>query len=56
MTEYFNLLMEDNGDQYLVIQTFVDDPQYLSGHFVRTLQFKREPDGERWNPTPCTAT
>ena len=56
MTEYFNLLSEDNGDQYLVIQTFVDDPQYLSGHFVRTLQFKREPDGERWNPTPCVAT
>ena len=56
MTEYFNLLTEDNGDQYLVIQTFVDDPQYLSGHFVRTLQFKREPDGEQWNPTPCTAT
>ena len=56
MTEYFNLLTEDNGDQYLIIQTFVDDPVYLSGHFVRTLQFKREPDGEKWNPTPCVAT
>ena len=56
MTEYFNLLTEDNGDQYLIIQTFVDDPQYLSGHFVRTLQFKREPDNEKWNPTPCVAT
>jgi hypothetical protein len=56
MTEYVNLITEDNGDQYLVIQTFVDDPRYLNGHFVRTLQFKREPDGEKWNPTPCSAT
>ena len=55
MTEYFNLLTEDNGDQYLVIQTFVDDPQYLSGHFVRTLQFKREQDDSGWNPTSCSA-
>jgi hypothetical protein len=55
MTEYFNLLTEDNGDQYLVIQAFVDDPRYLSGHFIRTLQFKRETDDSGWNPTSCSA-
>jgi hypothetical protein len=56
MTEYYNLIVEDDGNQYLVIQTFVEDPRYLARHFVRTLQFKKEPDGSKRNPTPCTAT
>jgi hypothetical protein len=56
MTEYYNLVVEDDGNQYLVIQTFVADPRYLTGHFVRTMQFKREPDGSKRNPVPCSAT
>jgi hypothetical protein len=56
MTEYYTLIVEDDGNQYLVIQTFVADPRYLTGHFVRTLQFKREPDGSKRNPVPCSAT
>ena len=56
MTEYYNLITEEDGNQYLVIQTFVEDPRYLASHFVRTLQFKREPDGRKRNPTPCSAT
>lgn len=55
MTEYYNLVAEDDGSQYLVIQTFVDDPQYLNGHFVRTMQFKREPNGSKRAPLDCTA-
>lgn len=56
MTEYYNLIIENDGNQYLVIQTFVEDPSYLTGHFVRTLQFKREPDGSKRNPVSCSAT
>lgn len=56
MTEYYNLIVEDDGNQYLVIQTFVADPRYLTNHFVRTMQFKREPDGSKRKPTPCSAT
>ena len=56
MTEYYNLIVEDDGNQYLVIQTFVADPRYLTGHFVRTMQFKREPDGSKRNPVPCSAS
>ena len=55
MTEYYNLVVEDDGNQYLVIQTFVDDPQYLNGHFVRTMQFKREPDDSKRAPLDCEA-
>jgi hypothetical protein len=56
MTEYYSLIVEDDGNQYLVIQTFVADPRYLTNHFVRTLQFKREPDGSKRTPMPCSAT
>jgi len=55
MTEYYNLIVEDDGNQYLVIQTFVKDPRYLAQHFVRTLQFKREPNGSRRTPLDCAA-
>ena len=54
MTEFFVQLTEANGDEYLLVQTFVDDPQYLTQHYVRTLTFKKLPDGSLWNPSPCT--
>lgn len=56
MTEYYNLIVEDDGSQYLVVQIFVADPRYLNAHWVRTVQFKREPDGSKRNPTPCSAS
>jgi hypothetical protein len=56
MTEYYNLIVEEDGNQYLVIQTYVADPRYLAGHFVRTLQFKREKDPSKRNPTPCSSS
>jgi len=56
MTEYYNLITEEDGNQYLVIQTFVEDPQYLAAHFVRTMEFKREPNGAKREPMECSAT
>jgi len=56
MTEYYNLVVEEDGNQYLVIQTYVADPRYLNAHFVRTLQFKREPDTSKRAPVPCSAS
>ena len=54
LTEYFNRL-SDNGDEYLTVTTIVDDPRYLAQQFVRTLQFRRERDDSKFNPTPCDA-
>lgn len=56
MTEYYNLITEEDGNQYLVIQTFVEDPVYLAQHFVRTMEFKREPNGAKRQPMPCSAS
>jgi hypothetical protein len=52
LTEYFATL-SDEGADYLAVTTIVDDRQYLAQPFVRTLQFRREPDGARWKPAPC---
>jgi hypothetical protein len=55
VTEYYDRTMESNGDSWLVVTTIVDDPQYLQQPFVTSTHFKREADGSKWNPTPCTA-
>jgi hypothetical protein len=56
MSEYYNLIVEEDGSQYLVIQTFVEDAKYLTRHFVRTLQFKRERDASKRTPVACSAS
>jgi hypothetical protein len=52
LTEYFDRF-ELDGEPYLIVTGVVEDPQYLSGRFITTEQFKLEPDGSKWNPTPC---
>ena len=43
--------------QYVGIPTkpFMTDPTYLVLPFVTTTDFKKEPAGARWDPTPCNA-
>ena len=54
ITEYFDIVPPlPNGDQWLVVGTTVEDPQYLREPFLTSTNFKKEPDGSRWNPTPC---
>jgi len=33
----------------------LEDPQYMNGPYVRTVQFKKQSDATGWNPTPCSA-
>jgi hypothetical protein len=56
VTEYFDLAPYPGGSQMLIVTTVVEDPRYLQRSFVVSSQFKKEPDGSKWNPTPCTAT
>lgn len=56
LTEYFDLFPKlPNGDEWLVVTAVVDDPRYLTERFITSSNFKREPDGSKWHPTPCTA-
>ena len=33
----------------------IDDPRYWAQPFVRTVHFRREPDGTKWSPSPCSS-
>src|SRR5689334_12727073 len=53
--EFFDLFTEPNGDTWLVIDTIVTDPTYLTQPYVNSVAFKKERDGSKWDPTPCRA-
>ncbi len=53
LTEYINRIEGAEGDTYFALTAMVDDPTYLTGPFVRTYQFKKQPDATGWDPTPC---
>jgi hypothetical protein len=52
LTEYYDRVSAFAND-YMVITTVVDDPAYLTVPFITTSHFKKEPDGSKWDPTPC---
>jgi hypothetical protein len=53
--EFFDAFTEPNGDSWLVIDTIVTDPMYLTQPYVNSVAFKKERDGAKWDPTPCHA-
>jgi hypothetical protein len=53
LTEYWDLFTERSGDQWIMITSTVEDPQYLREPWVTSLHFKKERDGARWDPMPC---
>lgn len=52
LTEYYDI-HKDAGQEYLVITSIVDDPQYLYVPWVVSNHFRREADGAKWDPQPC---
>ena len=55
VTEYFDAVKEPDGEQYLIVETLVDDPQFLAQQFITSTHFKREADGAKLHPTACAA-
>ena len=55
LSEYYDRYQGPNGDEWLVVTTIVEDPQYLSQSFTTSTNFKKLPDATGWNPTPCSA-
>ena len=55
MTEYWDLNKETNGQPWIVITALVNDPVYLQAEWVTALHFKKEPDGSKWDPSPCSS-
>jgi hypothetical protein len=54
LTEYWDLYKRPNGEEWLTITTQIEDPLYLSEPRLIALPFKKEPNGARWDPTPCS--
>jgi hypothetical protein len=52
VTEYYDIHKRGN-DEYLVETQIVEDPVYLEVPWVTSNNFKREPDGSKWDPRAC---
>ena len=55
LQEYFDTFTEPDGTSWLVVTSITTDPQYLTGPYATTNHFKKIPDGQGWDPTPCRA-
>ena len=55
VTEYFDEAPHPAGGQVLIVTTVVEDPRYLQRPYIVSSHFKKEGDGSKWDPSPCTA-
>jgi hypothetical protein len=53
ITEYFTRFTNPAAGDWFIVTTQVDDPTYLTGPFITSSNFKREPDGSKWHPITC---
>jgi hypothetical protein len=53
LEEYFDRFAEPNGDEWLVVDSILRDPQYLTQPYVNSVAFKKIADRSGWDPTPC---
>jgi hypothetical protein len=54
LTEHYRIAKEPNGDVWLNFSQLAEDPQYLTEPWVVTYHFKREADGSKFKPAPCS--
>ena len=55
LEEHVDRFKEPNGDDWIVVDSIVTDPRYLTGPYITSVAFKKIPDGQGWDPTPCRA-
>jgi len=55
MTEYFDR-HTDYRVEWFTVTTIIEDSKYLTQPFITSTHFRREPDGSKWNPSPCETT
>jgi hypothetical protein len=56
MHEWWQVYTEPTGEQWLTINTKVEDQEYLQKPYVYESIFQKEPNGSKWDPTPCSLT
>jgi hypothetical protein len=55
LSEWYDIVHEPDGTQYLIITTVVEDPANLTQPFRTSTHFRKEADGSKFKPTPCSA-
>jgi hypothetical protein len=55
LTEDYDFIHEQAGDEWLIVTTVVEDPIYLENALILSEQFKKQADGTGWEPTPCSS-
>lgn len=53
LTEYYDLVKEKNGTQYLVLTSMLDDPAYMTQPMWTAVHFRKQADAGGWNPVGC---
>jgi len=53
LTEYYDLVKEKSGTQYLVLTSMLDDSTYMSQPMWTATHFKKQVDASRFNPVAC---
>ena len=56
VTEHFDVAPFAGDGLLLLVTTVVEDPVYLTGPYIVGPHFKKEPDGSKRDPTPCSST
>jgi hypothetical protein len=56
VTEHFDVAPLADAGRLLLVTTIVEDPEYLTGPYIVSPHFKKEPDGSKWDPTPCSSS
>jgi hypothetical protein len=55
VTEYFELFTQDDGTEYMVVETTVVDPDNLRAPLITSSTFKKQANSKGWDPEPCMA-
>jgi hypothetical protein len=55
LTEYYDLLAEPDGSQWLVVKAVVEDPVYHLDLPITSSNFRKQKDRSGWDPEPCTS-
>lgn len=55
LEENFRVIDLPESGQWLSFSAMVTDPEYLTQPYIVTYEFKKLPDGAKWNATPCMA-
>jgi len=55
VTEYYDLVHEPDGVDWIIVKTIVDDPTYLTQPFITSTNLKKQRDASGWKPSACSA-